>query len=156
MSGEYPRVEEWAGLPVMVDPHVPPGTAYIVPIEPLTLPVRLAVGSYVYDLGEITGTTTPELSEALAGMAEELAEVLRGPEATPADPCEGCGAAMVHRRGHAGRYTIVSRHPDGRVAIYGVHHVGTCVMDREQREALAEGGFWEAHYAAAEAEREPE
>jgi hypothetical protein len=44
---------------------------------------------------------------------------------------------MVHRRGHGGRYTVVSRDPEGEVAIFGVHDVTTCVMARDQIARLA-------------------
>lgn len=92
----------------------------------------LYAGDQLFELGPISAFTPQGLCDELADRLELLADTLRGPAASPADPCEGCGAPMVHRRGHPGRYTVVSREPGGDVAIYGIHNVGSCVMEREQ------------------------
>lgn len=101
-----------------------------------TFPVRLAVGQREYTLGTVTGTTGDEVSESLADLLADVARELRGPEVTPAPPCEGCGVEMVYRRnpplpGDAGRrFTVVARDPaTGEPSIFGVHHVGLCCMD---------------------------
>jgi hypothetical protein len=92
----------------------------------------LSVGTRVFQLGPITAATPQELCDELAARLELLADTLRGPKATPAEPCEGCGVDMVRRRGHPGRYTIVSRDDDGEVAIFGIHDVTGCLMERER------------------------
>lgn len=113
-------------------PHVRQRTA----ADPrLVFPVRLAIGSRVYDLGTVAGSDPAEISEELADRCEELAKLLRGPEHSAAPPCEGCDAPMVFRRGHPGRYVPMGRKEDGSPFVYGVHNVALCVMDRPLRES---------------------
>lgn len=128
------------GVPVHLDERVPPGMVYVLqeeePMPPrLVFPVRLAIGSRVYDLGTVAGSDPAEISEELANRCEELAKLLRGPEHSPAPPCEGCDAPMVFRRGHPGRYVPMGKKEDGSPYIYGIHNVGACVMDRDLRES---------------------
>lgn len=97
--------------------------------DPVRVIMRATVraGDERFDLGFISGDTPQGLCDDLADRLEHLADVLRGPKSSPAEPCEGCGTPMVHRRGHPGRYTVVSRAPDGEVAIFGIHDVTGCI-----------------------------
>lgn len=130
------ELTERLGMPVHLDERVPQGMALIVQEPPpprLVFPVRLAIGSKVYDLGSVAGSDPEEISEELAARCEELAKLLRGPEHSPAPPCEGCGSAMVFRRGHPGRFVPMGQQEDGSPFVYGIHDVGTCAMDRDLR-----------------------
>jgi hypothetical protein len=99
----------------------------------LSLPVTVHVGRHTYALGDVSGTTAPELIESLAAMLAAAGDALLGPDATPAPPCEACGAEMVFRRGERGRYVPLVRDALGDVTVFGVHSIGTCAMEAEAR-----------------------
>lgn len=104
----------------------------------LSFPVRISVGQHVYDLGAVSGATPFELTEALADLLTEFGRAARGPDTSPAPPCEGCGEPMVYRSGAPGRFTVTARTQTGAPSIFGVHNVQLCMNEAHRRRQEAE------------------